>query len=374
MKMTVKNLVKTLSAFALGFALVSCNTSDPETVVLPSDWSEGVMSTPVYLMAGCGTSGSVSSDSLHLGYSENGLVWTALNSNNGVFTPTLGSRHIRDPYIFRMNDGSFVLLAADFTDDGSYKDTGAGVDLDYGNNPSKKIYVAFSDDLINWKYEHFLTVANSSGKYGVRYPRAMYNKVARCYDIYFTLDKGDGVQNTYFVQTTDFLTVKSSGLHKIFDAGHSTNASYVVKAEDAYYLFCRDNRADVLETKLGGDIQCAKLSTIWGNGQFALIGDAEASLSKDADDYYVNRGTKQSTVKWESEPCVYQLSSGKWIMLTNQVNSTGSYSAYETDTIEDPASWTETTSITKYTGTQMIIGTSVIAITAGELDALRAAF
>ena len=381
MKKTIKNIAKTLSAgFAAAVLFAGCNNTENLMEVYPSDWSEGVMATSAWIMAGCGTSGTVASDSLHIGYSTDGLTWTALNSNKGIYTPTIGSRHIRDPFIFRMNDGSFVLLATDYTADGAHTDFGAGEDTDYGNNPSNKLYVAFSEDLINWKYEHLLQVKSSSGKYGCIYPRAMYNKTDRCYDIYFTGDEGDGVQKTYLVQTWDFLTLKDDTLHVLFNPTHSVSQSLVVKGDDAYYLFCRDTRAytgtdeDTLATNLGGDIQCAKVRSL-DNEQFSFIGSSTESLTGNVEDYYINRGENQNVNLWQSEPCVYQLASGKWIMLVNEVTSSGSYSAYETSNISDSTSWTDcTSSITKYGSSQLIIGTTVTRITASELDALKAAF
>jgi hypothetical protein len=376
MKKLIKNLVKALSVSAIAcVAMTGCqNEIDGVT---PSDWSEGVMATSAWVMAGTGSTISTSSDVLHLAYSEDGLSWTLLTSS--AYTSGIGTTHIRDPYIFRMNDGTFVLLAADFTSDGMFYDPGAGEDWNYGNNPSKRIIVAYSDDLVTWNYEHTLTLTDSTGKYGVRYPRAMYNKFDRCYDIYFTWDNGDGVQGIYYVQTEDFLTLKYDDVHTVFSSDHSVGQATVVKGSSNYYLMCRDTRDsddDVLETKLGGDIQCAKLKT-WGDGTFSIMGDADAAIGNKKSNYYVNRGSNQDNVLWQSEPCVYQLASGKWIMLVNYVSSTGydgQYAAYETENIDDPTSWTDcTSSVTKFSSGR-IIGTSVTRITAAELDVLKAAF
>ncbi len=376
MKKSIKNLIKALSLSAIACAVMT-GCQDDIDGVLPTDWSEGVMATSAWVMAGTGSTVSSTSDVLHLAYSEDGLTWTLLTSS--AFTPTIGSTHIRDPYIFRLNDGTFVLLAADFTSDGMFYDAGAGEDWSYENNPSNRIYVAFSDDLVTWNYEHMLQLTDSTGTYGIRYPRAMYNKQDRCYDIYFTWDEGDGVQSIYSVQTEDFLTLKYDDVHMVFSTDHSVGQATVVKGSSSYYLLCRDTRDSddgVLETKLGSDIQCAKLST-WGDGEFSIMGDADAAIGNKKENYYVNRGSSQNTVLWQSEPCVYQLASGKWIMLVNYVSSTGAngqYAAYETDTINDPTSWVDcTSSVTKFSSGR-ILGTSVTRITAAELDVLTAGF
>ncbi|WP_246083762.1 glycoside hydrolase family 43 protein [Nonomuraea diastatica] len=50
---------------------------------------------------------------LHLAVSSDGLSWTPLNQNNPVATPTAGMQGLRDPYILRKQDGTFVVLATD---------------------------------------------------------------------------------------------------------------------------------------------------------------------------------------------------------------------------------------------------------------------
>lgn len=50
---------------------------------------------------------------LHLAVSTDGLNWTPLNQNNPVVTPTAGTLGLRDPFAFRKQDGTFVVLATD---------------------------------------------------------------------------------------------------------------------------------------------------------------------------------------------------------------------------------------------------------------------
>ncbi|MEU8195031.1 glycoside hydrolase family 43 protein [Microbispora amethystogenes] len=50
---------------------------------------------------------------LHLAVSRDGLNWTPLNQNNPVVTPTAGQLGLRDPQVFRKNDGTFVVIATD---------------------------------------------------------------------------------------------------------------------------------------------------------------------------------------------------------------------------------------------------------------------
>jgi hypothetical protein len=50
---------------------------------------------------------------LHLAISRDGLNWTPLNQNNPVVTPTAGTMGLRDPFVFRKQDGTFGVIATD---------------------------------------------------------------------------------------------------------------------------------------------------------------------------------------------------------------------------------------------------------------------
>ncbi|MFD5625299.1 glycoside hydrolase family 43 protein [Streptomyces sp. NPDC127072] len=50
---------------------------------------------------------------LHLAVSTDSLRWTPLNQNNPVVTPTAGTGGLRDPFIMRKQNGTFVVIATD---------------------------------------------------------------------------------------------------------------------------------------------------------------------------------------------------------------------------------------------------------------------
>lgn len=52
---------------------------------------------------------------LHLAVSTDGLEWTPLNQNAAVVRPTAGTGGLRDPFILRKQDDTFVVLATDMT-------------------------------------------------------------------------------------------------------------------------------------------------------------------------------------------------------------------------------------------------------------------
>jgi hypothetical protein len=65
----------------------------------------------VYFTESPNTTGS--NYGLHLAVSADSLNWTPLNQNNPVVTPTQGTLGLRDPFVLRKQDGSFVVLATD---------------------------------------------------------------------------------------------------------------------------------------------------------------------------------------------------------------------------------------------------------------------
>ncbi|MBG0567754.1 glycoside hydrolase family 43 protein [Actinoplanes aureus] len=71
---------------------------------------------------------------LHLAVSTDGLNWRPLNQNNPVVTPTAGTLGLRDPFILRKQDGTFVVLATDlrgrvFTENNQYLHVWDSTDL-----------------------------------------------------------------------------------------------------------------------------------------------------------------------------------------------------------------------------------------------------
>lgn len=52
---------------------------------------------------------------LHLAVSQDGLSWTPLNQNDPVATPTAGTQGLRDPFVYRKQDGGFVVVATDLS-------------------------------------------------------------------------------------------------------------------------------------------------------------------------------------------------------------------------------------------------------------------
>ncbi len=353
------------SVTAMAMCLASCSQLARDALVYPSEWSRGEKTTDYYLMSYIGANKYITSDSLHLSYSDDGLTWTELNGGGATFTSSIGSRHFRDPYIFRMNNGKFVLLASDFTQAGRYLDMGSRSNLNYWEHPSSNIVVAYSDDLVSWYDEHLLALTQGRGTNGgtrhVWAPKAVYNSESLCYDIYWTGDDENGVNHTYVTQTCDFYSVKSLDDHCVYSPGFSVLWSTAVQADDGWYLFARNGDIDYASAR-GGDIQAAYLKK-WRAGEFNLISE-----------HYVNRTNQLAPVSTEY-PCVYRLEDNSaWLMLLNRENNPATFDAFATSDISDPESWISVEDAGfNLTGLPSGCSANIVRITADELAVLLAA-
>lgn len=150
--------------------------------------------------------GSQNRFALHLAYSADGLNWIPLNQNKPVVKATLGYGALRDPFILRKQDGSFVVMATNMT----------GQDM--GANLSKSIHVWDSPDLRSFNNGRLLQVNNSSTMHAWA-PEAFWDASRGKYAILWS---GNTDYNRIYVSyTTDFKTVTNSTNLTVFhDPGH----------------------------------------------------------------------------------------------------------------------------------------------------------
>ena len=124
--------------------------------------------------------------SLHLAVTTDGLNWQALNGNKPVFTlSTIGGNRVRDPYIVKKADGTYLMIATDWT---LYQNTGKlGNHRLYDGTISEEdswnyetnsywdvnttcLIFADSDDMITWKNERQIQLVSDEAK------KAFYEK------------------------------------------------------------------------------------------------------------------------------------------------------------------------------------------------------
>jgi hypothetical protein len=132
---------------------------------------------------------------LHLAYSRDGLNWTSLNGGQPVFTPTLGERGMRDPFVFRKEDGSFGVVATNMWN-------------------SNQLHVIDSPDLISYQNARMLTVNSTPGMHAWA-PEAFWDASRGQYGIVWA---GNSDHHREYVNyTTDFRTVSAPQVY--FDPG-----------------------------------------------------------------------------------------------------------------------------------------------------------
>ncbi len=167
--------------------------------------------------------GSQNTFALHLAYSSDGLNWTPLNQNNPVVTPTLGEKGLRDPFILRKQDGTFVVMATNMNGQ------------DFSGNKSMYIHIWDSADLRTFTGYRLLQVHNSSTMHAWA-PEAFYDASRGQYAIFWA---GNTDRNRIYVSyTTDFKTVTNvNSLQVFFDPGVTAYDSDVISYNGTYSMY-----------------------------------------------------------------------------------------------------------------------------------------
>lgn len=173
--------------------------------------------------------GSGNVNAVHLAVSDDGLEWTPLNDNNAVLTPTAGTKGIRDPFITRLNNGTWVVLATDIPVGGSF------------TRPNQNIHVWTSPDLVTWSADRLLNV-NSTNTTSFSWAPALHWDPSRnAYGITFsTVPPGGSHAVISVAYTTDFVTATTPVV--FFDPGTSVIDSHVItNVNGMNYLYYRND-------------------------------------------------------------------------------------------------------------------------------------
>ncbi|MFC8732378.1 OmpL47-type beta-barrel domain-containing protein [Luteimicrobium sp. NPDC057192] len=190
-------------------------------------------------------------ESVYLGASQgdDALHWNDLNDGNPLFTSTLGTKGLRDPFIIRSHDGDkFYLLATDL------KIYPSGNFATAQRTGSTSLEIWESDDLVHWSDQRHVKVSSDFAG-NTWAPEAYYDEELGSYVVYWASNLYDttdttGRDNTatynrmMYATTRDFVTFsdpkpwvdvkRGSGLGMI-DAT-------VIKDGDQYYRFVKDEQ------------------------------------------------------------------------------------------------------------------------------------
>ncbi|MFC9290274.1 glycoside hydrolase family 43 protein, partial [Streptomyces sp. NPDC057052] len=163
---------------------------------------------------------------LHLAVSTDALNWMPLNQNNPVVTPTEGALGLRDPFVLRKQDGTFVVLATDLK----------GTDWNY---VSQYIHVWYSADLRTFTGYHRLRLHDMNTHSWA--PEAFWDAGRGQYAVIYSAVNSSGHNVIMVNHTTDFLT--ASAPQVFFDPGYDViDGDMAVGVNGVNHLYFKKNQ------------------------------------------------------------------------------------------------------------------------------------
>ena len=154
---------------------------------------------------------------LHLASSRDGRNWRPLHAGQPVLVPEIGECGMRDPFIFRKQDGQYIVVATNMWN-------------------SESIMCYDSPDLIHFEAGRLLRL-NSSGMHAWA-PEIIYDPERQQYAIFWS---GNTERNRIYVNyTQDFLSVTEAEV--FFDPGYDVIDASIIPHGDMYFLYFKDER------------------------------------------------------------------------------------------------------------------------------------
>ncbi|HEY9060875.1 MAG TPA: dockerin type I domain-containing protein [Pseudobacteroides sp.] len=262
---------------------------------------------------------------LNLCYSTDAMNWKNINDGKAVLYAKLGTKGIRDPYIRRKQDGTFVIVATDML----------GTNW---SDHSQYIHVWDSDDLITFKNERLLKVHSTNMHAWA--PEVFYDYNKKQYGIIWS--GNTNYNRTYVNYTTDFNTITESEV--FFDPGYDVIDSDVIQHNGTAYLFFKDERSS------GKSIKAAKSTTLNPN-----------SFNVFTPNFITSAGTEGPFVFKDNN-------SNTWYMYADLFNQNGKFECWKTTDL-GATSWTKVANISVPAGVRH---GSVVSVTQTELDGILA--
>ncbi len=285
-------------------------------------------------------------EQLRFAVSEDAVNWYALNDNRPIITSDSISESggIRDPHILRGEDGCYYIVATDM------------FVMKYGWKENPGIVLLKSKDLVNWTHGKVVLAKDYAKNFGDAYwvwaPQTIYDRKAKKYMIYFTLQRNDRkTLITYYAYANKDFTGFESEPKVLFSAKYGSIDNDIIYKDGTYHLFYKGNTKDENGKEIKNGIQQATSKSIKGpwKEDFEYL-DAYA-------------GTR-THVEGSS---VFPLhdGSGKWILMYDLYSS----GRYEYQTSSDLKTWTkEPLSFRKNFFPRH---GSVISVTADELERVQ---
>ena len=242
----VNHTLLTLALFLLGAGLVSCDRQEPYAGYLFAYFEGG--------------GDAMMQEQLRFAVSRDARHWEALNGNRPIMMADTisNSGGIRDPHILRGEDGYYYIVATDML----------VAKNGWRENPG--IVLMRSTDLIHWTHSA-IHLAHDwpafADAYWVWAPQVIYDRDAKAYMIYFTLQRtGDGRSTliTYYAHANDDFTKFKSEPKPLFAAKYGSIDNDIIYHDGTYHLFYKGNTKDERGHEFKNGIQQATSKSLHG--------------------------------------------------------------------------------------------------------------
>lgn len=176
---------------------------------------------------------------VHFAVSEDGYNFTPLNSNKEVIIQTLGTKSVRDPYIFKDQDGYYRIVGTDMKSEAGWA--------------SNHCIISWkSKDLINWIDEALIDMRDYGLEDTVRAwaPQAIWDAEKRMYMLYWSncehSEETDQWTKTiiWYAYTKDFKTLETDP-QILFEPSTSKDGidADIIFKDGTYYMYFKDEDA-----------------------------------------------------------------------------------------------------------------------------------
>ncbi|MEU0176635.1 family 43 glycosylhydrolase [Streptomyces massasporeus] len=284
------------------------------------------------------------------------LHWRELNAGKPVLTSTTGEKGLRDPFVIRSPKGDkFYLIATDLR---MYQNSSGSWDQ-VQRHGSKSIMVWESTDLVHWTDQRLVKVSpDSAGNTWA--PEAYWDDELDAYVVFWASKlyadddpdhKGDTYNKMLYATTKDFRTFSEPKVWN--DPGYSVIDSTVVKYEDEYYRYTKDERDP------GSAGPCSKFIT----------GEKSTSLTSTTYDFVADCIGKGAMDRGEGPTVFKSNTEKKWYLFIDEYGGRG-YVPFETTDLAS-GKWTPSTNYQLPASPRH--GT-VLPVTQQEYDRLLAAY
>ena len=175
-----------------------------------------------------------SQERLSYAVSLDGYHFNALNNGNAVWKSGVGTQCIRDPYIFKGEDGMYYMLATDMKSS-------------LGWSSNRNLISARSTDLIHWNDETLIEVADkypaTMGADRAWAPQAIYDQSKKSYMIYWANHSNQTGSETimYYAYSKDMKSFDTQpSLLFAPNSGNSAIDSDIIFQNGKYYMYYKN--------------------------------------------------------------------------------------------------------------------------------------